>query len=833
MRVTSSQTVVSFLVISVLAATIADSIRGETYSLSRDFSIEENVTDGIWSYRLDDSNHENPEFPLLTDNERDANEIWGAVFDDSPRMWSGPSGYWGIGKNFANEDKFSPHMGSRWPAGKIFLHPKAGDVPNGLVICWTAPARAVIDVTYIAEIACVGTDGVGLTILRRRGDSSVALVRTPNIGAGIENQIKSIPVEKGDRLLLRFDTASGPGGDVVLVDVTVSATWLKDRAAPPAQVSGGTIAAGSSLTLHAPEADGGKFQWIKNGEPINGATSDAYQIENATADDSGDYSVLINSTATPKARLDVAPLKPLRSAEEMRAGMPRILFPSKTPHQVFSDNPDEAERELASNVLIRRFAESRKRQASDPHRPLYHFVSPENMLNDPNGLCFWKGKWHLFYQAYPADEFPDPKDILNRRQHWGHAVSEDLVYWRDLPYAIYPGIERMCFSGSTVVDDDKVVAYYPGIHAGQMVATADDDLLLNWTKLGGKPVNSPSGDACIWKEGDTYFGLVGANHLTSSKNLTDWKSHGAFIADSPFDLGDYLACPNFVPLGSKHLLLSFSHLYGGQYLIGNYDRESHKFTPYERGLFNHGNVAPGGVHAPSAASDGKGGVINILNINDGMYNENWDQLMSLPQQLTLGDDERLRIRPVEAITKLRGEKVSIGETVIPANKEIVLNQVRGNAMEMQFEIDPKEARWVQINVLRSANAEEQTALTFYNYDRRLAYWYHTKGVVCLDTSRSSTLPDAWMRPPDRANFERHGEPLKLRIFVDRSVVEVFVNERLYMAARVYPGRKDSVGVSLRAQGQDAVLKSLDAWQMKSIWPEAENSADHERQPEKQ
>jgi beta-fructofuranosidase len=106
----------------------------------------------------------------------------------------------------------------------------------------------------------------------------------------------------------------------------------------------------------------------------------------------------------------------------------------------------------------------------------------------------------------------------------------------------------------------------------------------------------------------------------------------------------------------------------------------------------------------------------------------------------------------------------------------------------------------------------------YNYDRGLAFWYYTPGVVCLDGSRSSILPDAWPRPPERAVMERRGEPLRLRVFVDRSVVEVFVNAKLYLAMRVYPGRKDSVGVSLRAQGQDAVLKKLDAWQMQPIWP---------------
>ena len=139
-------------------------------------------------------------------------------------------------------------------------------------------------------------------------------------------------------------------------------------------------------------------------------------------------------------------------------------------------------------------------------------------------------------------------------------------------------------------------------------------------------------------------------------------------------------------------------------------------------------------------------------------------------------------------------------------------------MELAAEIDPKLSRWVQLNVLRSPNAEEQTSITFYNFDRKVSVWYQTKGVICLDGTSSSTNPDIWIRPPEKAVMERGNEPLKLRVFIDRSVVEVFVNEKLYLAMRVYPNREDSAGVSLRAQGQDALLKKLDAWQMRSIWP---------------
>jgi beta-fructofuranosidase len=168
---------------------------------------------------------------------------------------------------------------------------------------------------------------------------------------------------------------------------------------------------------------------------------------------------------------------------------------------------------------------------------------------------------------------------------------------------------------------------------------------------------------------------------------------------------------------------------------------------------------------------------------------------------------------------LRGNHQQVGETRLPANQEIVLDAIKGNTLELEAEIDPQLSRWVQLNVLRSPNAEEQTSITFYNYDRKLAFWYHTQGIICLDGSRSSTSPDVWVRPPERAVLERgQDETLKLRVFIDRSVVEVFANGKLYLAMRVYPGRHDSLGVSVRAQGQDALLKRLDAWQMQSIWP---------------
>ncbi|MCX6867475.1 MAG: hypothetical protein NTV46_14895 [Verrucomicrobia bacterium] len=158
------------------------------------------------------------------------------------------------------------------------------------------------------------------------------------------------------------------------------------------------------------------------------------------------------SHGLPLLSFAVAGLLALRAGPQAAADSPPGDFSRPEPHaspvprQVFSETLAEQEKQLETSEILLRFAASRKKLASIPHRPAYHFVSPENMMNDPNGLCFWQGRWHLFYQAYPPDEFPDPKDIKKRRQHWGHAVSDDLVRWRDLPYAIHPGRTTPCCS---------------------------------------------------------------------------------------------------------------------------------------------------------------------------------------------------------------------------------------------------------------------------------------------------------------------------------------------------------------------------------------------------
>jgi beta-fructofuranosidase len=514
-----------------------------------------------------------------------------------------------------------------------------------------------------------------------------------------------------------------------------------------------------------------------------------------------------------------------------------VDYTSKVPKFTFANTLAEQEKQLKNNPLILRFAESRKSMASDPYRPIYHYVNPENWLNDPNGLCFWRGRWHLFYQGCPPE---DP------RQHWGHAVSDDLIHWRDLPYAIYPNPEERCFSGSTFVEKNRVIAMYHGTKVGNMVAVSDDPLLLNWEKVTGKaviplnpnPMQPPYRvfDPCIWKKGNMYYSLsagslphgpggkpIRGNFLWRSKDLAKWEYMHPFVENDHYSLvGDDGACPYFWPIGNKYILLHFSHMSGGKYLLGDYDTGRDKFVVTDGGDFNFGAFGPCGIHAPSACPDGKGGVMVIFNVNQGKSTKGWDRIMSLPRRLTLrkgGIFNPLNIVPAGDVESLRGKHVHVPAMDLPANREVVLENVRGNAMEIIAEIAPQKGQTIELNVLRSPGGEEVTRIQcFRDRGYRRGNWDKLPMVVSIDSSHSTVATDVLCRPPETAQVDiGKDEPLKLRVFIDRSIVEVFINDRQCVAARMYPDRKDSVGVSLRAISKDAKLSSLDAWQMKNIW----------------
>jgi beta-fructofuranosidase len=491
---------------------------------------------------------------------------------------------------------------------------------------------------------------------------------------------------------------------------------------------------------------------------------------------------------------------------------------------------------LKDDATVLKYRASRARLAADPARPLYHFSPPENYMNDPNGICQWGGMYHLFYQFRP-----DGIDNV----HWGHAVSEDLVHWKDLPLALYPDQEKDCFSGQTLVEDDRVIATYHGTGAGNSIATATDPLLLNWEKHSSNPVipmvDVDDGgrpyrvfDPCIWKEADGYYALSGVfqdgersidckgvDHLFRTQDLENWDYVGKLVEnDYRTEPGEDYAVPNFWPIGNdKHMLLFFSHKRGGQYFVGDYDDDTHRFSPDYHGRMNYGPLSVGSLHAPSATIDDSGRYLSIFNVKESRETRGWDNVMTVPRVLSLADDDSLLITPVPELEGLRFNKKSVSEANIPANQDIVLPGIAGSAIEIHAVIDPNAAREVGLNVLRSPDATELTRISFFH--RANARWGTPQ--LQIDGSQSSTGADVLGRPPEIGPLDiPDGEYLRLRIFIDRSIVEVFANGIQCLTLRAYPESPASTGVSVFAKGNSATLKSLDCWQMRSVWPELES-----------
>ena len=271
----------------------------------------------------------------------------------------------------------------------------------------------------------------------------------------------------------------------------------------------------------------------------------------------------------------------------------------------------------------------------------------------------------------------------------------------------------------------------------------------------------------------------------------------AFFAEP----GEDAAVPNFWPIGNgKRMLLLFSHKRAGRYYIGEYDAETHRFRPESHGRMNYGPWVVGSLHAPSATIDDAGRYLGIFNMHMGRDAADTDETMTLPRRYWLDSDDSLMMAPVDEVESLRFDHRSVAPTDIPANSEIPLDGIGGKAIEIRATISPGSAREVGLYVLRSPDGAERTRVSLYPNDHRR---FDTSSLQ-IDVSESSLAPDVWPRSPEIGPLKLSpNEPLELRVFIDRSVIEVFANDRQCLTLRVYPQREDSRGVSIFARSADA------------------------------
>lgn len=514
------------------------------------------------------------------------------------------------------------------------------------------------------------------------------------------------------------------------------------------------------------------------------------------------------------------------------------FLPSLIPVESYPFDTEEEQLEaLKESPQLKQFAEYRARAKDLLHNPSYHFYSPDGKLNDPNGLCFWKGKCHLFYQVFPNED---------ARPHWGHMYSEDMVHWKDLPFALYPDDKEYApYSGSSLVEEDRVIATYHGRWSGNKIVTASDPLLLNWEKSKANPVipilpdhATNNGrpytifDPFLWKEGSDYFALSGVlygnheergknhrnemvEHLFHSQDLEHWVYMGE-LAPGGFPqmpLGNDGACPYFWPLGDKHVLFIFSHETGPYAFIGDYDKITHRFTPDRLHKFNFGQVGCSSYQAPCATPDGNGGVYLVFNTKEADITMERNGAMSVMYHVTLGDDQQLRIKPVDQLASLHGGLYETNTLHLNAFETQTL-PVNGRALDIQMAIKRGSARAVRIEVLKSADGREHTDVVLHMPIARRPQI----GYLTVDTAFSSLSLNTMSRLPENTQFPlEEDELLNVRILVDKCMVEVFVNDRVVLMQMMCPTLSDSDHISITAMGGDATVESAQIWQMNSIY----------------
>ncbi|ONI45598.1 hypothetical protein AN641_03745 [Candidatus Epulonipiscioides gigas] len=469
---------------------------------------------------------------------------------------------------------------------------------------------------------------------------------------------------------------------------------------------------------------------------------------------------------------------------------------------------------------------------NDKYRPKYHISSPVGWINDPNGLIFYKGEYHAFYQYYPYDTIWGP-------MHWGHAKSKDLIKWEYLPVALAPDMEYEkigCFSGSAIEQDGKLYLVYTGASENeqgqhvqtQCIAYSDDGI--NFKKYEGNPVLSADDlpedcranigefrDPKVFKHGEHFYMVVVAKScetagnilLYKSDDLLKWDYVNSLVQGDKDNFGVMFECPDLFSLNYTDILITspidinrkghrFSNTSSTLYFSGNVNLKTGEYD------YNHYDEIDIGTdfYAPQTLFDNKERRIMIAwaqmwkrTMPTNVLKHNWSGSFSIPRKLSVKNDKLIQV-PVEELKQYRKNHVHYENEHIKDVREF--DGVYGDVCELIVNANINQTNNFAISLLKTDN--EHFVIHVDKENHKIVVDRSCIGDTILGNERI---------PVNFRWIPYFDENVKLNILIDKSLIEIFVNDGEYAMTFTAYKKGNDAKIEFFADG-NAII-DIDKW----------------------
>ena len=482
------------------------------------------------------------------------------------------------------------------------------------------------------------------------------------------------------------------------------------------------------------------------------------------------------------------------------------------------------------------YIEANEHKINDRYRLTYHAMSRYNWANDPNGVIWYNNQFHLFYQHNPYAANWGP-------MHWGHQVSSDFIKWTHLPVALAPDKtydkDLGAFSGTAIEKDGNLYLMYTAVSGGlqQQAIAYSTDGGITFQKDRNNPVISildlPSNanssdfrDPKVFKHDDTYYVIIGGKTngvgqllLYKSDDLTYFEYVGELLNNNNPDgsgyyrvTGGIYECPDFFIVDGQEILIAspmrlpkvgndYENLHSVVYMDGTLD--------YETGTFTQDGFTEldGGFdfYAAQVAKHPDGRTIMIA------WMQMWDRTMptqvdgwagafTLPRELSYINGH-LYQQPVREIENYRENHITENNVALANGIQTSITGVSGNKLELEVEIDLGNAASISIDLLKGT--ENYTSIT---YDK------HTSNLIFDRSHSGRDIRGMESNLATRTTFiEPINNKIKLRIFIDVSSVEIFINDGYKTMTSVVFPNSDDLGITFLATGGNAVITHLNKY----------------------